>query len=149
MDIDELIKDKTVKSKEKIEVLSNWLLEGIISARTLIGYAEKANDPVLKSNAYHNLGNAYFNQQKYKESIEAYKNSLRLQPKDMQTKQNLAQAQMMLRQQEQQQEQQNDKISKEDANRILQALQQDEKQLQEKLKKQMVRTKRVGVLKDW
>jgi tetratricopeptide (TPR) repeat protein len=68
--------------------------------------AEKASDPVLKSNAYHNLGNAYFNQQKYKESIEAYKNSLRLQPKDMQTKHNLSQAQMMLRQQEQQQQQQ-------------------------------------------
>jgi len=68
--------------------------------------AEKASDPVLKSNAYHNLGNAYFNQQKYKESIEAYKNSLRLQPKDMQTKHNLSQAQMMLRQQQQQQQQQ-------------------------------------------
>jgi len=52
-------------------------------------------------------------------------------------------------QQEQQQEQQNDKISKEDANRILEALQQDEKQLQEKLRKQMARTQRVAVLKDW
>lgn len=68
--------------------------------------AERATDPVLKSNAYHNLGNAYFNQQKYKESIEAYKNSLRLQPQDMQTKHNLAQAQYMLRQQQQQQQQQ-------------------------------------------
>ncbi|NRB51485.1 MAG: tetratricopeptide repeat protein [Saprospiraceae bacterium] len=68
--------------------------------------AERATDPVLKSNAYHNLGNAYFNQQKFKESIEAYKNSLRLQPQDMQTKHNLAQAQYMLKQQQQQQQQQ-------------------------------------------
>ena len=29
--------------------------------------AERAKDPVLKSNAYHNLGNAFFNQQKYKQ----------------------------------------------------------------------------------
>ncbi len=52
-------------------------------------------------------------------------------------------------QQQQQQEQQKDKISEEDARRLLEALQQDEKQLQEKLKKQMARTQRVVVLKEW
>lgn len=52
-------------------------------------------------------------------------------------------------QQQQQQEQQKDKISEEDARRLLEALQQDEKQLQEKLKKQMARTQRVAVLKEW
>jgi Ca-activated chloride channel family protein len=52
-------------------------------------------------------------------------------------------------QQQQQQQQQKDKISEEDARRLLEALQQDEKQLQEKLKKETAHSKRVVVLKEW
>ena len=40
-------------------------------------------------------------------------------------------------------------FSKEDAERMLQALQQDEQELQEKLKEQKARAKSVRVLKDW
>jgi len=93
--------------------------------------AERAKDPVLKSNAYHNLGNAFFNQQKYKESIEAYKNSLRLQPQDMQTKHNLAQAQMMLRQQQQQQQQQQQEGDEENEDPQDNQEQQDQQQQQQ------------------
>ena len=60
-----------------------------------------------KAEAFHNMGNAYLSQEKYEESIEAYKNALKLEPQDMDTKYNLAYAQLKLKeQQEQEQEQQ-------------------------------------------
>ena len=64
--------------------------------------AEKAEDPGVRSSAYHNLGNSHFLKEEYDKSIDAYKNALRLSPKDLETKYNLAQAQRMLRLQEQQ-----------------------------------------------
>ena len=57
------------------------------------------------SDVFHNLGNAYLAQKKYGEAVEAYKNSLRRNPADVETKTNLAYAQKML--QDQQQNQQN------------------------------------------
>jgi len=62
--------------------------------------AANVND-VQKSNVYYNMGNSYLKQQKLKESIEAYKKSLRLNPSDNETKYNLAEAQRMLKQQQQ------------------------------------------------
>ncbi len=66
----------------------------------------KTSDPTIKAGAYHNLGNAYFNDQQFDKSVEAYKNSLRLNPSDLDTKKNLALAMKVLQQQEQQQQQQ-------------------------------------------
>ncbi len=61
-----------------------------------------------KAKVFHNLGNSYFKQQNFNESVEAYKNALRHNPNDIETKYNLAQAQRMLLQQEQQQDQNNE-----------------------------------------
>lgn len=137
---------------------------------------------------YHNLGNSLLKENRIEESIEAYKNALRNNPNDQDTKHNLAYAMNMLRQQQQsqqqqqqqdqneqeeqdqqkqdqnqqqnqeqedqkqeqtEQEQQKNQISEEDANRILEALQQDEEKLLEELKKQKAQARRVTVLKDW
>jgi len=49
----------------------------------------------------------------------------------------------------QQQQQQQDQVSKEDAERILNAMEQDEKDLQEKLQKEKARVQRVRVQKEW
>lgn len=69
--------------------------------------AETLVDPTNKAQAYHNLGNSYLKAEKLPESIEAYKNSLRLNPQDLDTKYNLSYAQAMLKkQQEQEQEEQ-------------------------------------------
>ena len=57
-----------------------------------------------KARAFHNLGNSYLQQQKLKESIEAYKQALRNNPNDADTKYNLSYAMNMLREQEQQQQ---------------------------------------------
>jgi Ca-activated chloride channel family protein len=148
---------------------------------------EKENKTDL-GKIYHNLGNSLLKENRIQESIEAYKNALRNNPNDQDTKHNLAYAKNLLRQQQQSQQQQqqqdqNDQeeqdqqkqdqnqqqnqeqedqrqeqmeqehqknqISEEDANRILEALQQDEEKLLEKLKKQKAQARRVTVLKDW
>jgi Ca-activated chloride channel family protein len=52
--------------------------------------ADKATTEKEKASVYHNLGNALYKKQQYRESIEAYKKSLKYQPKDIETKENLA-----------------------------------------------------------
>jgi len=135
-----------------------------------------AEHEASKAKLMHNLGNAQLQQKKYKESVESYKQSLRLNPSDDETRSNLAYAQLMLKKDEQQQsnnknnkdkqdkqdkkdEQQNQeqnqndkqqqdkqdskndrqpqpKISPQQAQQILDAMQADEKETQEKVKKE-------------
>ncbi len=61
--------------------------------------ASLSTDKDLKAKAYHNLGNAYLKAGKYEESIEAYKNALRNNPNDADTRYNLAYAQSKLQNQ--------------------------------------------------
>ena len=153
-------------------------------------YEEAANQfqslthqPVTKDSmarVYHNLGNSLLKQKKFEESINAYKNGLKNNPNDEQTRYNLSYAQKMLRQQQQQQKNNKDKkekkedkkeekknkdknkkdkekqeqkpennISKEDAQRLLDALQNDEKNIKEKIKKEKTRGVKVQIEKDW
>jgi len=64
----------------------------------------------VKAKAYHNLGNSLLQQQKYQESIEAYKKALKAYPKDLDTKYNLEYARKkLIAQQQQQQSSNNDK----------------------------------------
>lgn len=46
MNIEDLIKDKTIKPKEKTETLSAWVSDGTVSAQTVIEFAAKGKDPV-------------------------------------------------------------------------------------------------------
>jgi Ca-activated chloride channel homolog len=142
-------------------------------------YAESANifnqltqnkdlNNSTKSNAFHNLGNALLQDKKYEESINAYKNALKLNPKDQDTKYNLAYAQKKLiqqqqqknqnkdqqkqdekKEQQQQQQQQKNEINKEDAEKMLNALNNQEKNLQDKKKKDSIKVVNSGLLKDW
>lgn len=140
-----------------------------------------------KSAGFYNLGNSFLKSNKLKESIDAYKNSLRLNPQNLEAKYNLAYAQDLLQQQQQQQQnqdqqqqkqdknnqdqnkekeqdqsdnkeqqdqqqqpQQDDQaISKEDAERILNALENDEKNVQEKVKLAKAAKNRVRSAKNW
>jgi tetratricopeptide (TPR) repeat protein len=145
-----------------------------------------------KSNSFYNLGNSMLNNSKIEESIEAYKNSLKLNPNNPEAKYNLAYAQDLLKQQQKQQQQQNqnknnkdnkkddqkkdqdqnqDKkqnnnknqnqkqdqqqqqqqqgISKEDAQRLLDAIANDEKNVQEKVKLAKAMKDKVRILKNW
>lgn len=65
-----------------------------------------------KHKAFHNQGNTFMEQKKYKEAVESYKNALRNNPTDNQTRYNLALAKKML--EKQQQDQKNDDKNKDD-----------------------------------
>lgn len=64
--------------------------------------ATTAEEKPLKHDAFHNQGNAYMRQKKYSEAVEAYKQSLRNNPKDDQTRYNLALAKKMLEEEQKQ-----------------------------------------------
>jgi tetratricopeptide (TPR) repeat protein len=74
---------------------------------------ESTKDPLLKSRAYYNMGNAHFQNKEYDESIKDYKEALKLSPTDEDAKKNLMLAMRQL-QQQQQQQQQKDQQKKDD-----------------------------------
>ena len=117
-----------------------------------------------KAESFYNEGNAQLLAQKLEESIESYKKSLRLVPKNMNAKHNLALAQSLKKKQEEEKEEnkeekkenkeqekqkpQEQELSKEEIEQILQALEREEKEVQEDLQKKKV----IGnnkLLKDW
>ena len=53
-----------------------------------------------KHKAFHNLGNTFMNEKKYQEAVESYKNALRNNPKDEETRYNYALAKELLEEQE-------------------------------------------------
>lgn len=84
---------------------------------------------------HYNLGNAYLKQDKFRESVESYKKALKLNPKDEDTRYNLAYALKKIKQQQQNnQNQQNQK--KQDQNKQDQNKQDQNKQDQENKDKQ-------------
>ena len=70
---------------------------------------EKTDDKIKKSESYHNLGNSLLKEQKLDEAIEAYKNALRNNPKDLDTKYNLAYTMRMKNQNQEQEKEEEDK----------------------------------------
>ena len=56
---------------------------------------------------YHNLGNSYLAQKKYQEAVDAYKNSLRINPNDNSTRENYIYAKKKLEDQQNQDQNQN------------------------------------------
>jgi tetratricopeptide (TPR) repeat protein len=82
-----------------------------------------ALDPILRADAYYNIGNGYFTRAKdaqgeqkeslLKDAIKHYKESLKLNPNDLQAKQNLEFAKALLKQEEEK-KQGNDKNDKQD-----------------------------------
>lgn len=68
--------------------------------------AESSTDESVKASSFYNLGNTLLSENKFKESIEAYKKSLRINPNDIDAKYNLEYARKKLNEQEQQQQNQ-------------------------------------------
>ncbi|RLD18809.1 MAG: hypothetical protein DRI33_03890 [Caldiserica bacterium] len=62
--------------------------------------ASVADKKIDKHKAFHNLGNTYMNEKKYQEAVEAYKNALRNNTKDEETRYNLALAKELLEDQQ-------------------------------------------------
>ena len=71
-----------------------------------LGDSLKSVSASKASDCFYNSGNLALKQKKYQEAVDAYKESLRLEPDNFETKSNLAYAQKMLKEQQQQQQQQ-------------------------------------------
>lgn len=138
---------------------------------------------------FHNIGDIFQTQKDYAKAVEAYKESLRNNPKDDETRYNLALAQKLLKDQEQNQQnqdqnqdqnkeqekkeqekkdqenkqdqqnnqqqqspqsqKQNEQMSKENAEQLLKSVMQDEKDVQDKVKKQQQVIQGGRLEKDW
>ena len=180
------------QSGDKVQEKGKEAMEQYTTAATF------ETDKVKLSQINHNLGTLLYMAQQYPQSVEAYKEALRNNPHDDETRYNLAKAMYMLKkqQQEQQQENQNqqqeqnqeqqqeqqqqqqqqeqdqqeqqqnqeqqqqksqqqqgkqdkEQISKENAEQLLNALMQDEKEIQEKQKKMMQTQRGKTFDKDW
>ena len=82
-----------------------------------LGDSLKSVSASKASDCFHNSGNLALKQKKYQEAVDAYKESLRLEPDNFETKSNLAYAQKMLKEQQQQQQQnQQDNQNQQDQN---------------------------------
>jgi len=141
--------------------------------------AKLETNPMRKYRAFHNMGVICQGHKMYGEAIEAYKQALRLNPEDNETRYNLVlckhqkskqdQNQQNQQQQQNQQDQKDDKkeqnkqdqnqkdkqkeqkpqMSKENAEQLLNAAMQQEKQTQDRLKKAQQQPQRRQVLKNW
>ncbi len=65
--------------------------------------AKETKNDSLRHRAWHNIGNIYFHKKQYEKAVEAYKNALRANPDDEQTRYNYALAELMLKKQRQKQ----------------------------------------------
>jgi Ca-activated chloride channel family protein len=143
-------------------------------------------NPLRKSKSFHNIGVICQTHKMYGEAIEAYKNALRLNPFDDETRYNLVlckhqknkqdqqqqnqqgqnnddkkdnkkddkkdqqnQDQNKDQKQDQQKEQPKPQMSKENAEQLLNAAIQNEKQTQEKMKKAQQQPQRRNIQKNW
>lgn len=59
------------------------------------------NEKLDKAEAYHNMGNSFMKEKQYDKAVEAFKNSMRNNSKDDETRYNLALAQELLKKQQQ------------------------------------------------
>ncbi len=113
------------------------LLGGGEQAVELLQAAAQAAAPELQPLAYYNLGNAQVAAQALPEAIESYKQSLRLEPGNVDVKHNLELAQRMLQeQQEEQQQQDQEEQEQEQEQEQQEQEQQDPSQEQEQQQEQ-------------
>ena len=132
--------------------------------------AERNVSKEIESDAYYNLGNTYMAQEKYAEAFDSYKKSLKSNPKNDDARYNLEYARWKMIQQQQQnqqqqqqeqkqdqkqeqkqdQQQQQQQMSKEDAERMLKALENQEKETMEDINdKKAAQMQKRKSEKDW
>ena len=145
--------------------------------------AQAETNPLRKAKAYHNEGVAYQGVKDFGKAIEAYKNALRCNPNDDESRYNLVLCQRQLKnqgggnnnqqqdkqdkqdkqdqqdkqqqqqekqkKQDQQQQQQEPPMSKENAEQLLNAAMQREKETQKRMKEAQQQPQRRRIEKNW
>ena len=87
---------------------------------------EKAKEKPEKHKAYHNLGNVFMKNKEYAKAVEAYKQALRSNPNDDETRYNLALAKKMQEQEKDDQDQDQNQDQNNDQNKDDQNQNQDQ-----------------------
>ena len=176
--------EKNPKNPQAVYNLGNALMaqkKDSAAVEQFESAAKLETNPLRKYQSFHNLGVICQTHKMYGEAIEAYKNALRLNPNDDETRYNLVLCKHQKQKQDQnkqnqdqkddqkkddkqdQQKQDQDKdkkdqqkkeqpkpqMSKENAEQLLNAAIQNEKQTQDRLKKSQQQPQRRQVLKNW
>jgi Ca-activated chloride channel family protein len=178
--------EKNPKNPQAVFNLGNALMAQKKDSAAVVQFENASKletNPLRKAKAFHNMGVVCQSHKMYGEAIEAYKNALRLNPADDETRYNLVlckhQQQKQQNQQNQQgggnddkkqddkkdqqkqdqqkdqqddkkqQEQQKPQMSKENAEQLLNAAIQNEKQTQDKLQKAQQQPQRRAIQKNW
>ena len=176
--------EKNDRNPQALYNLGNALLAQRKDSAAVVEFEKAAKaeaTPLRQSMSYHNMGVICQQHQMYGEAIEAYKQSLRLNPADDETRYNLQLCKHMQKQQQQnqqnqdkngkqdkekqqkqdqqkkqdekqdrqKQDQQPPKMSKENAEQLLNAAMQQEKQTQDRMKKAMQQPQRRQLNKNW
>lgn len=87
---------KNTEARYNLGVAYYNLEKNTEAGRRFVQAAETATTKVEKHKVFHNLGNSLMNDKNYSGAVEAYKNALRNNPKDDETRYNLALAKLML-----------------------------------------------------
>ena len=173
---DSVYVDAEVNYRKALEVNPKSTVSMFNLGNTLTQQNKLEKDKSNLAQIYHNMGVIFHSQKDYAKAVEAYKESLRNNPKDDETRYNLALAQKQLQDQQQNQDQNQDQdkqdqqkeqdkqqdqqkdqqqnqdqqqqpsqpekkdneMSKENAEQLLNSVMQDEKDVQDKVKKQQV-----------
>jgi len=120
------------------------------------------NDNTTRATAHYNIGAILSKEKKLEESIEAYKNSLRLDPNDKEARENLQKALLELKKkqqpekkenknkkkQEKQQKQPQSKMNRKEVEKQLQLLQQKEKEVKQRMQNEKMKETGANP-KDW
>lgn len=171
------------KAKESAEQYKKAIALQELETKKLISDAKAKKEDIQNSKeltamAYHNLGVLFQASMDYQNAINAYKQALRNNPTDNETRYNLILAMNQLKKQEEEQQQSNqqqkqeqqqeqeqpeqnkdqeeqnsqqdqEKMSKENAEQILEAAMQDEKDVQERVKKMLQVQPKSKLDKNW
>lgn len=134
------------------------------SAEQFAVVANSVSDKDTLHQAWHNIGNCYLQKKDYQQAVTAYKKALKYDPKDEETRYNLAYALKHMppekkgggggqkpppQDQKQQQQKQQSQMSKEQADQLLKAMMEAEKKLQDKRKQTQDDPSQRNVEKDW
>ena len=173
--------EKNQRNPQATYNLGNALMEqrkDSLSINQLEASAKLETNPLRRAQAFHNIGVICQKHQMFNEAIEGYKESLRNNPTDDQTRYNLELCKRQQKQQqqddkqnqqkqeqekkEQEQKQEQEKqekkdqqqppkqqMSKDNAEQLLNAAMQEEKQTQERMQKAMQRSQKRTLEKNW
>jgi tetratricopeptide (TPR) repeat protein len=158
-------KENFIQAGKKVSPDSLAALVFDEAAQNFAQVANSVSDKDTLHRAWHNIGNCYMQKKDFEQAVEAYKKAMKLNPKDEETRYNLAYALKHLQkkdnnggggQNQNKENKQNEKknqpkneMNKDQAEQMLKALIQAEKKLQDKRKQKQEDAGKTTVDKDW